>query len=104
MINVVTYRNTCAVHICNSIHYIVSHRIRLSAISSVVGITCHKLSLRDESEVYDFADAIGTPFSLKIDDMTLKRGIIGLRHRDTTVHEFMHISGVTETLTKVLYS
>ena len=71
--------------------------------SSVVGITCHKLSLRDESDVYDFADAIGTPFCLKIDNMTLKRGIIGLRHRDTTVHEFMHMSEVTETLAKVLH-
>ena len=63
---------------------------------------CHKLLLKEESEVYDYADAIGTPFCLKIDDMTLKRGIVGLRHRDTTVHEFMHISEVKETLIKII--
>lgn len=75
---------------------------RLCKEVKIAGSTCHRLSLRDESEIYNFADATGTPFCLKIDDMTLKRGIIGLRHRDTTVHEYMHISEVAETLTKVM--
>lgn len=63
---------------------------------------CHKLSPNIENEAYRFADATGTPFCLRIDEMTLKRGIVGLRHRDTTVHEYMHISEVVETLTKIM--
>lgn len=69
-----------------------------------LGIMCHRLSLSNERDAHDFADAAGTPFCLKIDEMTLKRGIVGLRHRDTTVYEFMHISEVVETLLKMIQS
>ena len=69
-----------------------------------LGIPCHKLSLHNEQDAYNFADAIGTPFSLKIDQHTLQRGVVGLRHRDTTVHEFLHIAETRETLTKILRS
>ena len=69
---------------------------------SQTGISCHTSDLHEENSTYDFADAIGTPFCLKVDDRTLQRGIVGLRHRDTTVHEYMHISEVRETLSKFI--
>eukprot|EP00112_Aurelia_sp_Birch-Aquarium-sp1_P024355 Seg7670.1 transcript_id=Seg7670.1/GoldUCD/mRNA.D3Y31 product="DNA polymerase subunit gamma-2 mitochondrial" protein_id=Seg7670.1/GoldUCD/D3Y31 len=75
---------------------------RLSKEVKLTGIACHTLDLHEENSIYDFADAIGTPFCLKIDERTLQRGIVGLRHRDTTVHEYMHISEVRETLSKFI--
>ena len=60
------------------------------------------MKLEDQNAIIDYANSIGTPFCLKIDSKTLQRGIVSVRHRDTTIDEFMHIAEVKETLSRII--
>lgn len=48
-------------------------------------------------------DEMGIPYCIVLNEGTLKNGIIGLRNRDTTLREQLHISQVSQILQRYVY-
>ncbi|XP_038613076.1 DNA polymerase subunit gamma-2, mitochondrial [Tachyglossus aculeatus] len=53
-------------------------------------------------QLYSKYDEMSILFTVLITDVTLENGVIQLRSRDTTIKEMMHISKVTDFLTKYI--
>lgn len=49
-------------------------------------------------------DAIGVPYSLVVDDKSLKTGFLKLRNRDTTLSETIHITYLNDYLPQIFQS
>lgn len=50
---------------------------------------------------YQSRDNIGVPYGILLEDTTLDSGYLKLRNRDTTLHEFVHISRIEDYLVKL---
>lgn len=57
-----------------------------------------KTNIDDE---FNKIDSIGIPYSLILDVESLNTGLMKLRNRDTTLSETIHISFLTEYLSKI---
>ena len=73
-----------------------------SSLCSFAGIVCNFMENKSDSTLLQYVDETGTPFCVRINDMTTSRGIVQLRHRDTTVWESLHISEIRGRLEQIL--
>lgn len=53
---------------------------------------------------FNETDAIGIPYGLILDEISLQNGFMKLRSRDTTLSETIHISQLNDYVSKIFYS
>lgn len=67
-----------------------------------ISTQCSLHVYNNADECYAYQDEIGTPYCVTILDTTLNNGIVMFRSRNTTLHEFMHVSDILSTVKKHL--
>lgn len=64
---------------------------------------CQTLDHKSLDTKFHQMDTIGIPFGIILDSASLENGLVKLRNRDTTLCEVVHISSLSEYLSKIFH-